>query len=369
MPDKISKFALIFSLSLFLLVILAPITLALEQVEFIPNITIQGSQFQKDVPYVIQADQAQNSNLMGEYMSALYKFSVGIAGILAVVMIAYGGIVWTFSGGDSGKIGKAKEIIVGAVIGLALALGSYLILSTINPKLVILHTDKLTPIHQIALSREWCKDITLPNDTPDAFIEEVSGGSAGVSKESTLCGKTYGIPGLSGSVCQGASGCKTDEICNRQILKTGRTAVVQSDKPMMCQSGKELCGKISDDTTSSLGLPDSQQACDYLNILKDDGSCLWVDATIVDDSCVFFPVNWLDDYCLGNEINSCGDYSSLSSIADIELFRISNLLSNVDLDSFIGTALCKNDVCAYYNQRSSLNCKVVPTQGGTVCAD
>jgi hypothetical protein len=71
-----------------------------------------------------------------KYLSGLYKFFVGIAGILAVFMIALGGVLWLFSGGSPDKISKAKETIIGAVAGLILALASYLVLYTINPDLV-----------------------------------------------------------------------------------------------------------------------------------------------------------------------------------------------------------------------------------------
>ncbi|OGY89973.1 MAG: hypothetical protein A2927_02770 [Candidatus Komeilibacteria bacterium RIFCSPLOWO2_01_FULL_45_10] len=105
---------------LFLLLLVASVALAAD-IQFEPNVPIPG---------------AGNINTFPEYIKALYKFLVGIAGILAVVMIAVGGLLWLFSGGDSGRITKAKEIILGAVIGLLLVLGSYMILNTINPNLV-----------------------------------------------------------------------------------------------------------------------------------------------------------------------------------------------------------------------------------------
>ncbi|MBU1036823.1 pilin [Patescibacteria group bacterium] len=71
-----------------------------------------------------------------DYIKALYKFFVGIAGILAVFMIMFGGIQWLFSGGNAQKVSSAKETIFGAVIGLILAIGSYTILQVINPRLV-----------------------------------------------------------------------------------------------------------------------------------------------------------------------------------------------------------------------------------------
>src|SRR3989339_1568891 len=91
------------------------------------------------------------------YLSGLYKFFVGIAGILAVFIIALGGVQWLICGGSSEKISKAKETIIGAVVGLLLALGSYLVLYVINPDLV---SFKALPV--IKIEEEECpseKDI------------------------------------------------------------------------------------------------------------------------------------------------------------------------------------------------------------------
>lgn len=73
---------------------------------------------------------------IGQYLSTIYNFGVSIAGILAVVMIMYGGFRWLTAMGSSGTITKAKETIVAAIVGLVLLLCSYLLLYTINPNFV-----------------------------------------------------------------------------------------------------------------------------------------------------------------------------------------------------------------------------------------
>ena len=44
-------------------------------------------------------------------------------------MIIYGGIQYVISAGDSGKVGKAKNTILYAVIGLVVAVMSYAIVN------------------------------------------------------------------------------------------------------------------------------------------------------------------------------------------------------------------------------------------------
>ena len=73
---------------------------------------------------------------LAEYLAGLYRFLVGLAGLAATVMIIVGGMRWLLAAGDAGKIGAAKTTITSATVGLIIALGSYIILFTLNPELV-----------------------------------------------------------------------------------------------------------------------------------------------------------------------------------------------------------------------------------------
>ena len=73
---------------------------------------------------------------IGQYINILYRYIIGLAAILAGVMILFGGFIWLTSFGSPEKVKQAKDYITGAFTGLLLALFSYFILSTINPDLV-----------------------------------------------------------------------------------------------------------------------------------------------------------------------------------------------------------------------------------------
>ncbi|PJE59806.1 MAG: hypothetical protein COU85_01715 [Candidatus Portnoybacteria bacterium CG10_big_fil_rev_8_21_14_0_10_44_7] len=81
---------------------------------------------------------ASASDSAGQYVANLFRFGLIIAGILAVGMIVYGGIVYMISGSNQAKTGEAKDIIAGALLGLILLLASFLILQTIDPSLTTL---------------------------------------------------------------------------------------------------------------------------------------------------------------------------------------------------------------------------------------
>ncbi|OHA38356.1 MAG: hypothetical protein A3G03_00440 [Candidatus Taylorbacteria bacterium RIFCSPLOWO2_12_FULL_44_15c] len=71
----------------------------------------------------------------GNYIKGAFNLTIGIAAVLAIIMIVLGGIIYMGSESLGGKA-KGKKWIFDAVLGLLLALGSYIILFTINPSLV-----------------------------------------------------------------------------------------------------------------------------------------------------------------------------------------------------------------------------------------
>jgi len=71
-----------------------------------------------------------------DYVAALYRFGVGAIGICAMLMIIIGGYMYMASAGNNASMEKAKNVITDAIVGLLLALSSYLILYVINPYLV-----------------------------------------------------------------------------------------------------------------------------------------------------------------------------------------------------------------------------------------
>lgn len=82
------------------------------------------------------------------FLVGAYKLGMGIAGVLAVIMIMVGGFIWIAAAGDAGKIKKAKQMISGAVVGLTLTFGAYTFLQTVNPDLINFSALKIPVIAQ-----------------------------------------------------------------------------------------------------------------------------------------------------------------------------------------------------------------------------
>jgi len=76
-----------------------------------------------------------SDNALGNYLNAIIKLTIGIAAVMAMVMIVMGGIQYMTSELPGVK-GAGKERIINAILGLLVALGAWIILFTINPDLL-----------------------------------------------------------------------------------------------------------------------------------------------------------------------------------------------------------------------------------------
>jgi hypothetical protein len=85
---------------------------------------------------------------VGDYVKAFYSYGLGIATTIAIVFVMIGGLQYVLAAG-SGDTAKAKARIRNAVIGLLLLLFSWVILYTVNPRLVLLKVPKFPMVHRI----------------------------------------------------------------------------------------------------------------------------------------------------------------------------------------------------------------------------
>ena len=69
-------------------------------------------------------------------IAKIIKVALGLLGIVALVIMIYGGVVWMTAGGNEDKITTAKKVLINGVIGIAIILSSYAIVSFVMNKLV-----------------------------------------------------------------------------------------------------------------------------------------------------------------------------------------------------------------------------------------
>jgi len=85
---------------------------------------------------------------ISQYVVAIYKYGIGLAAVLAVVVIMVGGFIWLMSGGSSTRVSTAKDFVLSALSGLLLALFSFMLLYLINPRLTQMESVLVERLNQ-----------------------------------------------------------------------------------------------------------------------------------------------------------------------------------------------------------------------------
>ena len=108
------------------------------------TIAISGfaASFAGAIPYGAQAltsaetglvNTASNAGLrtsdfsVQQFVGTVINAALGIIGVVFLILIIYGGLMWMLSEGDETKIGKARGLIFHSIIGLILVLSAYAI--------------------------------------------------------------------------------------------------------------------------------------------------------------------------------------------------------------------------------------------------
>ncbi|MFA6050485.1 MAG: pilin [Candidatus Paceibacterota bacterium] len=137
------------------------------------------------VPGLTKAESGSSMDL-GPYMKKLYNFLIGAAAALAVIMVIWGGVEYMTTDAI-GHQEEGKQKIQNAILGLLLALSSYIILQTINrdllnlnfdPKLEKIDSKLLTPDKNYVLQDpvEYATQASV--GTPSAaFLQSYKGGA------------------------------------------------------------------------------------------------------------------------------------------------------------------------------------------------
>lgn len=147
------------------------------------------------IPGVIEAGQPITivPTSIADYIQTIFRAFILVVGILAVVMIVYGGIKWIAAAGNPGRIQDARTTIDNAVIGLILALTSVVLLNIISPSLTKFNGLDLAQVNQGVLN----------------FYQNLTGSISGCGVQ-----KVAGPPTLA---CDAGGNCTSDDLVNAWI--------------------------------------------------------------------------------------------------------------------------------------------------------
>lgn len=117
------------------------------------------------------------------YLPGLFNWAIGVAAVMAFVVITAGGITYMTADSIAGT-SKGKEMITNAIWGLLLVIGAYVILYTINPEILALRLDIPRPTIE-ARSTGGESDVN-PNPIAPAILQARGISCTGTGGKSAL---------------------------------------------------------------------------------------------------------------------------------------------------------------------------------------
>ncbi|MFA5933995.1 MAG: hypothetical protein WC795_02120 [Candidatus Paceibacterota bacterium] len=188
-------------------------------------------------------DQVNSQTSLGDYLAVIYKVGIGIAIALAVVMLVLGAMQYSTSEIVSSKE-DGKNKMWNAIWGLLLAVGSYLILSTINPDLLKFNLNIETAGVTLNANEDGLNTPTTEADGNKYFCK----GRAGVSGYGYQSGSDWfdDAPVRAVLLEKGitVSGSATNNNCTK-VGQTGCTSVYQFQGGGSLLALKNACGGAS----------------------------------------------------------------------------------------------------------------------------
>ncbi len=102
---------------------------------------------------------------IAKYIVAFYEWLIAFTLILGVIALMVGGAIWILAGGSEKRVTQAQGVIKNSLVGLLIALFSYLGLWTISPNLVQLKPLMIFQVKKIELTLKQSE--ANPSDTGD----------------------------------------------------------------------------------------------------------------------------------------------------------------------------------------------------------
>lgn len=77
------------------------------------TINLKDKAIEEELPYAVEGD-----NNFGDLLSHVLEIALMVGALLLLLYLIWGGIEWITAAGDSSKVGKARDKITQAVIGI-----------------------------------------------------------------------------------------------------------------------------------------------------------------------------------------------------------------------------------------------------------
>lgn len=106
----------------------------------------QGRELEIEYPEIRGEQPEETTTQVTEYFKYIFNFLIWISGLIALAVLTNAGFGYLTSAGNPEAINDAKSKIGAALLGILILFGSYLILTVVNPDLIVFHLPRLRPI-------------------------------------------------------------------------------------------------------------------------------------------------------------------------------------------------------------------------------
>ncbi|OGY81349.1 MAG: hypothetical protein A3F54_00965 [Candidatus Kerfeldbacteria bacterium RIFCSPHIGHO2_12_FULL_48_17] len=261
------------------------------------EVPLQGKETVEDLP---------------EYIELMYNFALSAIGIVAMIMMMWGGFKWIAAAGSSSKIGDAKDSIYNAIIGLILALLSFSLLFIINPLLLRNANPTVKPPniagYDNLASVPKCTDIAPPNG--ECYLQPCAASTCDINSNGRqdVCRKSY-CPGVDkeGGLVQTCQELPSGSGQFKCISEKGVSEACDNPKNDYAQCGNhKICvnGGCTDCQNQEYGTASgAKPCCEYLGLVNVNGRCFETlgfagDSCTLDDECVSFICDTNQGVCI-----------------------------------------------------------------------
>lgn len=238
-----------------------------QNINFTPQVGIPDSEFITEEPVAVggtginaKGETVVRSDLLAKYINAFYKWGLSIVAVIAVMVLMAGGLMWIVSGGESGTVNKAKDMIFGSLTGMALLVGAWFFLNTINPQLTQLPALEMVIINKTSLGCCQYSDVAKMESDTDC---KKNGGTPKLSEIDADSGEPMSYVS-SGDKCVLPGCCisnagTANAVCKNKLqaqCTSGNTFVLKSCNSLIstakCRQG-DLCQGAANGSLCSTG--------------------------------------------------------------------------------------------------------------------
>ncbi|MBU2524777.1 pilin [Patescibacteria group bacterium] len=111
-------------------IVATAMVVAVAAAALVPSVLAQGFISPQDNPAAVAGATGAQGNIRN-LIQTMLSFLLGFLGLVAVIMIIYGGILYVTAGGNEENATKGKKILMYAVVGIVIIFISYALVNTL----------------------------------------------------------------------------------------------------------------------------------------------------------------------------------------------------------------------------------------------